>query len=1142
VNQGQNGEVSDTPLAHRQSALLRLSTQIAVSHNEDQVCRSVVTGLNDPALGYDFIGLFILDKATGERVMKASVGWPDALDGEYRVAPGHGLSERPLKDQKLHYSPSVSQEAQYVSDAPAGGSEVDVPLLIDDELIGVLVVESQDENAFGTADFEILTAAAQQAAIALTRTRLLAVERQRANEQKALLDTLADLSGELDLAPLLRRVLQRAVDLLAVTGGELAVYDEEHKELEIVASHNIGSDSTGFRLPLGVGAMGHVAETREPLIIPNYQEWEGRPNLYQETTARGVMVVPLLIGGRLVGTLASVHLEEGRLFGAEDLRLLNLFAPQAAIAIENARLFTESRQQGTEQQAVLDTLRDMSGELDLSSVLQRVLERAVDLLDVTGGELAIYDEAREDLAIVASHNIGSDSTGTRLTLGEGAMGQVAATHEPLVIPNYQEWLGRSDKYSDTTARGVMVVPLLIGSRLVGTLASVHLEEDRTFGREDLRLLNLFAPQAAVAIENARLYTQAQRQRRYFEAVVQESPVAIVTLDTEGNVSSMNPAFERLFGYSPEEAIGNNLDELITSRDSLSEAAARTREAFDDGATRGIGTRRRKDGTFLDVEYAGVLVDVGGTRSGIVALYHDISELLEARRQAESANSAKSSFLASMSHELRTPLNAIIGYSEMLQEDAEEIGQESFVPDLIKIHTSGKHLLALINDILDLSKIEAGKMELYLDTFEISEVIEQVSTTIQPLVEKNDNELCVVGALESGVMLSDQTRLRQVLLNLLSNASKFTENGTITLDIQRITGEPTDEICLVVRDTGIGMTPEQLSGLFEPFKQAEVSTATKYGGTGLGLTISRRFCRMMGGDLAADSEPGGGSTFTVRVPANLEVKTGPELLPEDPHHQMPEPASDSSSYGASVLVIDDDPLARQLVRRLLTREGFAVHEAADGDEGLACARKLKPDCITLDVMMPRTDGWTVLTELKNDPDLAGIPVIMLSVLDERRLGFALGASEYLTKPVNRDHLAAILSRYVPHGEELILVVEDDESVRSVLRRAFEKDGRRVVEAENGRIALEQIEREMPDLVLLDLMMPEMDGFEFLDAIRERPEMRSVPVVVLTAMNLSEEDRQRLNGGVERILHKDGLGPEAAVAEVRRLVDAAGSRYV
>jgi PAS domain S-box-containing protein len=964
-------------LAHRQSALLRLSTQIAVARDEDDVCRSVVSGLNDPALGYDFIGLFLHDPASGDRVMRASVGWPEAPDGVYRVAPGQGLSERPFRDGKLHYSPAVKDEPSYVSDAPAGGSEIDVPLVIDDDVLGVLVIESQHEDAFGQADFEILTAAAQQAAIAITRTRLLADERQRSNEQKALLDTLADLSGELELAPLLRRVLQRAVDLLGVTGGELAVFDEERGELEIVASHNIGSDSTG----------------------------------------------------------------------------------------------------------------------------------------------------------------------TRLALGEGAMGRVAASHESLIIPNYQEWEGRSNKYEETTARGVMVVPLLIGSRLVGTLASVHLEEGREFGREDLRLLNLFAPQAAIAIENARLYTQAQRQRRYFEAVVQESPVAIVTLDLEGNVASLNPAFERLFGYAPDEAIGRNLDELITNQETLSEAVERTREVLKGGAARGIGTRRRKDGTFIDVEYAGVLVDVGDERSGFFAMYHDISELLEARRQAEAANRAKSNFLASMSHELRTPLNAIIGYSEMLQEDAVEADQEDFVPDLVKIHSAGKHLLALINDILDLSKIEAGKMDLYLDEFDLGDAVRQVATTIRPLVEKNSNAFSLHVDGELGAMVSDQTRLRQVLLNLLSNASKFTENGTITLEVRRHRagdGE-VDEIELVVRDTGIGMTPEQISKLFQPFTQAEAATATKYGGTGLGLTISRRFCRMMGGDIVVESEEGVGSMFTVRLPAHLESAAPPDG-DEEVDAPTAAPAEPRGSSLGSVLVIDDDPLARQLLRRLLVSEGFTVYEAADGATGLERARQLTPDCITLDVMMPGSDGWTVLTQLKQDEDLAGIPVIMLSVLDERSLGFALGASEYLTKPVERSHLAAVLSRYAPHGGEHVLVVEDDPAVRAALRRAFEKDDRRVTEAENGRVALERMAEQTPDLVLLDLIMPEMDGFEFLEAMRARPELAGVPVVVLTAMDLTEEDRRRLNGGVENILHKDGLGPEAVVTEVRRLVDAGKRSHV
>ena len=1135
---GGNG----SQLAHRQSALLRLSTGIAAAHDETAICESVVDGLHDEALGYDFVGVFLVDPTTGERVMRASVGWPGDHE-DYRVPKGRGLSERPLLDGQLHYSPVVSRESGYVSDAPAGGSEIDVPIPVDERVIGVLVVESADEDAFGPADFEILTAAAQQAGIAIARNRLIAIERQTTDEHRAVLDSLADLSGELELSRALQRVLERAVTMLGVTGGELAILDEDRGELVIVASHNIGSDSMGTHLRLGEGAMGRVAETRESLIIPDYRSWAGRSDKYEDTTARGVMVVPLMIGNRLVGTLASVHLEEGREFGSEDLRLLNLFAPQAAIAIENARLFTEAQQTAGEQRAVLDTLGDLSSELELAPLLQAVVERAVTLLQVTGGELAIFDDVQGELEIVASHNIGSDSIGTRLALGEGAMGRVAETRESLIIPDYRTFAGRSAKYADTTARGVMVVPLMIGSRLVGTLASVHLEEGREFGSEDLRLLNLFAPQAAIAIENARLYTDARRQRQYFETVVQNSPVAIVTLDLDGRIASLNPAFERLFGYPPSEALGEDLDELITTGETRLEAKHRTQQVYAGDITRGIGRRRRRDGSFIDVEFAGVLVDVDGQGTGIVALYHDITELLQARHDAESASRAKSQFLASMSHELRTPLNAIIGYSEMLQEDAEEGGQDEFVPDLEKIHSAGRHLLALINDILDLSKIEAGKMELFIEAFDGGEVVDQVVTTIQPLVERNGNRLVVLGAGQLGILHSDSTRLRQVLLNLLSNASKFTENGVITLEAEREVGD--DEwISIAVRDTGIGMDDEQLGRLFEAFSQAESSTAKRFGGTGLGLTISRSFCRMMGGDVFVDSEPGVGSTFTVRIPAHAppQAAASDGTGDEDIAHDAPsELGSDFSSALGTILTIDDDPQARTLLRRLLEREGYRVQEAPDGETGLQQARELRPDCITLDVMMPGMDGWTVLAALKRDPELAEIPVVMLSILDERNLGFSLGAFDYLTKPVDRKRLRDILSRLAVESEGAsVLIVEDDEGTRESLRRSFEKEGWESVTAPHGRAALEELDGFHPSLILLDLMMPEMDGFEFLEALGSRLENADIPVVVLTAMDLTEEDRARLNGGVARVVSKTGSTSDELLGELTRLMGRAGPR--
>jgi len=499
---------------------------------------------------------------------------------------------------------------------------------------------------------------------------------------------------------------------------------------------------------------------------------------------------------------------------------------------------------------------------------QRILERAIDLLGVTGGELAIYDEATKELVVVASYNIGKDSTGVRIKLDEGAMGTVARTREPIIIPSYLEWAGHSAQYSDYTVHSVMAAPLLIGKKLVGAMASIHSDPKRIFNADDLRLLSLFTPQAAVAIENARLYNDAQRQKQYFEAVVLNSPVAIVTLDLKGVITSFNPAFERLFGFTQKEAIGHLLDSLTNTAETLATVPQYTEQATQHTA-RGIGKRRTKDGTFLDVELAGVPVIVDGERVGIMALYHDVTDLLRANEEAKAANSAKSQFLANMSHELRTPLNAIIGYSEILQEEAAETGQDGFVPDLQKINSAGKHLLALINDVLDLSKIEAGKMDILPETFEVRTIVDEATTTVGPMIAKNSNSLVVNCAPSVGTMKSDVVKVRQILLNLLSNASKFTERGTITLNVTRAGRGAASTITFAISDTGIGMTQLQMAKLFEAFSQAEASTTRKYGGTGLGLAITRRFCEMLQGDVSVDSVPGEGSTFTVRLPAELE---------------------------------------------------------------------------------------------------------------------------------------------------------------------------------------------------------------------------------------------------------------------------------
>jgi signal transduction histidine kinase/CheY-like chemotaxis protein len=834
-----------------------------------------------------------------------------------------------------------------------------------------------------------------------------------------------------DVQPVFDVIVRNAARLCEATHSVL--YRVEGGLIAIAATHNFTTAELealrqmGFpRQPGREWAVGRAVLERQVVHIHDVlQDPEYRVAVQAVLRYRAMLAVPMLREGVPIGAIAIWRQAEARPFSDAQIALVTTFADQAVIAVENLRLFQELQARTDALARSVEELRTLaqvsqavSSVLDLQDVLTTIVTHAVLLSKGDSGTIYEFDAAAQVFLPRANYGVSEDLIeylrDSRIRVGETVVGEAAATRAAVQIADLMQTPAYRlrDALEQAGFRALLAVPLLREDRTIGALV-VRRRTAGEFPRETVDLLQTFATQSSLAIENARLFQEIQAKGR----------------------------------------------------------------------------------------------------------------------ELELASQHKSQFLANMSHELRTPMNAIIGVSEMLLEDARDLGHDDQIEPLERVLRAGRHLLALINDILDLSKIEAGRMDLQLETFTVALLVKDVVTTIRPVAEKNGNRIELECPASVGSMHADPMRVKQALLNLASNAAKFTEQGTITVAVDRRPEEGRDWITIRVSDTGIGMTPQQTAKLFQDFTQADASTTRRYGGTGLGLAISRRFCRMMGGDITVESAPGRGSTFTIRLPAEIRVageEAGREAAPAVPLTR-PRPAPDGAP---SVLVVDDDPTVRDVMERFLTKEGFSVVTAATGVEALRLARELHPAAITLDVLLPDLDGWTALAALKGDPALAEIPVILVTIVDEKNRGYSLGASEYLVKPIDRDRLIAALRALCGRAAGRLLLVEDDGPTRQMIHQALGREGWSVVEAENGRIGLERLVEARPDAILLDLMMPEMDGFEFLAELRAQADWRDIPVLVVTAMDLSDDDRRRLDGGVERIMQKGAYTRDDLLREVRR----------
>ena len=621
------------------------------------------------------------------------------------------------------------------------------------------------------------------------------------------------------------------------------------------------------------------------------------------------------------------------------------------------------------------------------------------------------------------------------------------------------------------------------------------------------------------LERFRATAALRDSENRFRVIADAIPQLSWMTDSDGNITWYNQRWYDYTGTSFEQMAGwgwktvhhpDHMDRVVRGLKASFTSGEPWEDTFPlrgaDGEyrwflSRALPIRSETEGDTPDHQ-VGRILGWFGSNTDITAMRDAEQSQVAALDEAEAANLAKSLFLANMSHELRTPLSAIIGYSEMLIEEVEDgADSDQVISDVRKIESNARHLLGLINDVLDLSKVESGKMEAFPETFDIAEIATDVAATVTTLIEKNGNTLDLRLGDALGSMHSDVTRIRQMLLNLLSNAAKFTSNGQVILAVTR----ELEEIRFAVTDTGLGMTEEQLAKLFQRFQQADASTTRKFGGTGLGLSLTRVFSQLLGGDVEVTSVPNQGSTFTIVLPATLPASVvadeAPHDLPGDRH---------------TVLIIDDDQTQRELASRFLERTGFAPVTASDGATGLILARDLQPHAILLDVTMPGMDGWSVLSTLKADPATADIPVIMVSLVDAQPLAESLGAADYVMKPVEWDRLRSVLDRF-REAEGDILIVDDDADQRDRMRRILETNGWSVSEAANGTAALAHVDIALPRVILLDLNMPKMDGFEFLKLLRNRPNCGTVPVVVLSAKDLTLDDRRRLRGA-DQVLNK------------------------
>ena len=836
--------------------------------------------------------------------------------------------------------------------------------------------------------------------------------------------------------------------------------------------------------------------------------------------------VPIRYGEEILGVLV-LYVDETHRPMPKILDLLSMVSGTLANLIERKRAERELRRHLKEVTLLRDVIACTAQAKDPLDALEEVCGYLAAFFDVPQAAFALLGPDRKSARVVAEYRAEGrpSALGVEVQVeGNPSSEWVLENQKPLVIQDVRTD-ARVEKIRDLlTRRGVasmMIVPLVAKGEVFGTIGLDALSP-RRFTEDEISLVEHVATQAGQVIQRKWAEAEIARQKQYFETLVNNSPIAIVTLGEDHLVASCNPAFERLFGYTEEELRGKNLDDYLAPEEGFEEAKVYTGQVLEGEVVHGIAKRRRKDSALVDVELFGAPVIVEGKQIGALAIYHDITELLQAQRRAEAAAKAKSEFLANMSHEIRTPLNAVIGMAGLLLDTPLNPEQRDFAET---IRTSGDALLAIINDILDFSKIEAGKMTLEQQPFYLTACIESALDLLASKAADKGIELAyIIHEPTPHKLIGDVTRLRQVLVNLLGNAVKFTEKGEVVVSVStELRHGNLYTLHFAVRDTGIGIPKERMDRLFKVFSQVDSSTTRRFGGTGLGLSISRSLVQMMGGEIWVESEVGKGSTFHFTIQA--------ESAPVTSHFQ-PQGAQPGLA-GRRVLIVDDNETNRLILRRQTENWGMNPVTVASGEEALTLLESTEEfDLAILDMQMPGMDGMELAERIRQTKGRENLPLVMLTSLgfrpDESRRGLF---AAFLNKPIKPAQLFETLSFVLtervaaipkkPTAPEIdhllgerhplrILLAEDNVVNQKVAVSLLKRMGYRPDVAANGLEVLQALERQRYDVVLLDMQMPEMDGEEAARRIQELyPPERRPRLIAMTA-NALEGDRERYLG--------------------------------